>query len=568
MPENYSNPTISDIEISLIDMHPYQAIIRPYSAKYETHVEEEAVDQYSSNMKLKGYDRAQPIVIRPIEDGRYQCVVGWQRRTAMVANGETHIPAVVREMTEDEAAMDLVLHQGKQIGAWGQARHAYQVCVVDNLLSQSAYAREIGKNHSTVNEWVSSVKVFETVATARDGVLESPEQTFTVRIAREIATLPEEDWKWFTAKILEKNWTVKTVEKVRDAVKEVRIPEEFSGWLNPVKLKKEIAEMLGDYDDPLPLENVKSNIKDAQSILAKLPEDRTVMEFEDGLPRAVSYNLKQRFINCLVETKPNTRSGISTQYQRVLDLIKKLDEKYQRWEAARRSEEEQAKALEEVERTKLRLEKEFTPVGFNAPIDRLDLEAENFDAVFMEYPPQEENINWPTVVRDALKPGGVLVALCESGDDLFFLAEEVARAELTYLELRPWVFPATELGERFTENTGFVVVYAKEGELPYLPDTNTLIDKVGRDAGNTAITFLKGDSKDKVYGELVRYLLLCYAPPSSQIFCPCTYAPQIVKRAKSAKDMAYKVAWSCIERSTFNKIIKEVDEAPFYWESH
>jgi len=70
MPESsYLNPEIVDLEIAKISIHPYQKMIRPFSRKYATYVHEEAVDQYAAGMVSRGYDRAQPIIVRPLPDG-------------------------------------------------------------------------------------------------------------------------------------------------------------------------------------------------------------------------------------------------------------------------------------------------------------------------------------------------------------------------------------------------------------------------------------------------------------------------------------------------------------------
>jgi ParB/RepB/Spo0J family partition protein len=568
MPESsYLNPEIVDLEIAKISIHPYQKMIRPFSRKYATYVHEEAVDQYAAGMVSRGYDRAQPIIVRPLPDGNYQCVVGWQRRTAMKANKQETIPTVIRDISEADAAMVLILNQGRQIETWGKARHAYQVTVGDRLMSQSAYAREVNVGHSTVNEWVRSVEVMKTVAQANDaGVVNPPSEYFTVGLAKEIATSPEEDWKWLTELTLEKRWSKAIVERVVSAVKQIQIPDEFKSWVNPHKYKREVAVNVGDYDDRLALDSLLQNIKDAQGILDKLPEDRVVWEFEAGLPKASQKNLKQKFLGYLADSKPTTRSQIAELHKKLLDWVKGFDDKYKRWEETQRTQEEKKKAEEAVAYERTRLQVEYAPVGLNGPIDRLDLEPDHFDVAFIHYPPSEENVNWARVVSESLKPGGLLVALCESGDDLFFLSDELDRAELMYLELRPWIYPSSEARERFIGNTGFIAVYCKDGELPFLPEFDRLTKQYGAGATGESIVFLKGNNKDDIYVKLIPYLLDCYAPSEAAIFCPCVQDGAIVSAAKSTPDAAYKITWSTLEAGVFDRVTKEVESVPFYWE--
>jgi len=560
-----SNPEIIDLDIEAIAIHPYQKLIRSFSPKYATYVDEEAVDQYAENMKTFGYDRAHPIIVRVTDDGVYQCVAGWQRRTAMKSNGEKKIPAVVRDMTEAEAAMDLILKQGKEIGTWGKAKHAYKVIVEDKLMTQADYGRTVNTARNTVNEWLGAVGVL--VAQANDPENPSnPSPYFSVAIAREIATAPKGDWKLLTDLALEGQWTKTTLEKVVKAFQRINIPEEFEKWHDPVVQKREIARNIGNLDDDLRLDILVQNITDAKNYLEKLPEERTVWEFENKMPKAVTKNLKQKFVSLLVENKPTTRSQVSDCYNKTLEWVKTFDDKYQKWEMERKTKEEREKAEEAIVYERAKLQVEYTPLGLNKPIDRLDLDSD-FDVCFIHYPSSEENIAWPRVVGDALKPGGLLVALCESGDDLLFLADEVCRAELNYLELRPWIYPANETAERFVENTGYIAVYVKDVEFPYLPDPGILTKRHGAGAAGNGIAFLKGLDKKEVYTKLIPYLLDCYAQPEAKIFCPCVQDGAIVSAAKAAPEMAYRIVWSALEVGVFNRVSKDVEEAPFYWES-
>jgi ParB-like chromosome segregation protein Spo0J len=559
------NPEIQDIKIELIDIHPYQKLIRPFSEKYQTFVDQESVDRYAANMLEKGYDRAHPIVVRPVEGGRYQCVVGWQRRTAMLSNGENFIPADVREISEAEAAIDLVQKQGKEVGAWGMALHAHR-CVEDQLMSQAEYARAVGSTPPTVNEWIKAARLRESFALANNDLTQKFGDRFTVRLAREVAVLPKEDWGWLTELILEKKWSFETIEKVTGAIKRVVIPDDFKRWLKPKEFKREIALSVGDQGSMASLNDLIQNINYAQGILDKLPDNRTIWVFEDDLPKATTCNLKQRFLEGLVDAKPSSRSQIGEQHNKVLAYVKRFDEKYESWQRQRMAEEEKQKAEEEVSRERLRMEQEFTPIGFHAPIDRLSLEGDSFDVAFLSYPQEEENTHWPIVVSDALKPGGLLVCICNAGDDLFYLSEELVRAQFIYLELRPWIYPCEELGERFYEDTAFIAVYAKPGDSPYLPEASELIQKHGKAAGNNAIAFLKGEDKNSIYPKLIKYLLDCYAAKEAQVFCPSVQDSSIVKAAKSAPEMAYKVTWSCADRATFNTVTREVEAAPFHWD--
>jgi ParB family chromosome partitioning protein len=92
--EDLSNATYGMIDVKLITpspMNPRKNFPGP------------KLDELIASIKLKGV--IQPIVIRPVEgkEAPYEIVVGERRYKASIEAGCTGIPAIVREMTDDEA---------------------------------------------------------------------------------------------------------------------------------------------------------------------------------------------------------------------------------------------------------------------------------------------------------------------------------------------------------------------------------------------------------------------------------------------------------------------------------
>jgi len=81
--------------------------------KYQprTHMSEEALDELANSIKAQGV--VQPIVVRPIGEGRYEIIAGERRWRASQRAGLHSIPAVVRDIP-DEAAIAIALIENIQ----------------------------------------------------------------------------------------------------------------------------------------------------------------------------------------------------------------------------------------------------------------------------------------------------------------------------------------------------------------------------------------------------------------------------------------------------------------------
>lgn len=104
MDENERNaarlPKIYDIPIELIDDFPSH----PFKVKMD-----EDMENLVASIKEQGL--ITPVILRPKDDGRYEMVSGHRRKEACLLAGLTMIKAEVREITQDEAIILMVLVQ-------------------------------------------------------------------------------------------------------------------------------------------------------------------------------------------------------------------------------------------------------------------------------------------------------------------------------------------------------------------------------------------------------------------------------------------------------------------------
>ena len=96
--ENHAkNEKVYLISISLVDDFPEH----PFMVK-----DDESMEQLINSIEMNGI--LNPIIARKKEDGRYEVVSGHRRKHACSRLGITDIPVIVRELTRDEAVIEMV----------------------------------------------------------------------------------------------------------------------------------------------------------------------------------------------------------------------------------------------------------------------------------------------------------------------------------------------------------------------------------------------------------------------------------------------------------------------------
>lgn len=123
--------------------------IRPNPRQPRQTFDEGALDELARSVKAQGL--LQPIVVRPLADGRYELVAGERRWRAAQRAGIHQIPAVVRDVP-DEGLLELALIenlQREELNAIEEAE-AYRILIDDLNLTQNEVAERVGKQRTTV----------------------------------------------------------------------------------------------------------------------------------------------------------------------------------------------------------------------------------------------------------------------------------------------------------------------------------------------------------------------------------------------------------------------------------
>ncbi len=248
-------PPVSDgkpreIEIELIDPSPFQT---------RGTMDAEQLDELSRSIAATGV--VQPILVRPLPNGRFQLIAGERRWRASKKAGKTTVPAVLRQVS-DEQAMEMTIVENLQradLNAMEQAR-AYERLSREFKMTQEQMAQRTGKDRATVANFLRLLKLPETVQRS----VESGEISFGH--ARTLLALENEErilaaWK----KVVALHMSVRQTESL------------VQGMLNPEKktAKVEAAELV----DP--------NVRSAQEQLQRALGLKVRIEDKKGKGRVI-----------------------------------------------------------------------------------------------------------------------------------------------------------------------------------------------------------------------------------------------------------------------------------------
>ena len=123
-----------------------------------TEFDETALRDLTESVSLHGI--LQPVMVRPRGKGRYELVAGERRFRAAREAGLTQIPAVVREMTDEDSLIVALIEniQREDLNAMEAAR-GYRQLLDQFGISQLELARQIGKSPSTVGYALSLLRL-------------------------------------------------------------------------------------------------------------------------------------------------------------------------------------------------------------------------------------------------------------------------------------------------------------------------------------------------------------------------------------------------------------------------
>ena len=182
--------------------------ITPNPKQPRTVFDEEAMDELVHSVKEIGL--LQPIVVRKLEDDRYELVMGERRWRATQAAGLETIPAIVRDTSDDAMLRDALLENlhRSQLNPLEEAA-AYQQMLDDFGCTQEVLATRIGRSRPQISNTLRLLKLPASVQRrVAAGVLSAGH-------ARALLGLPSGDAiERLAQRIVAEGLSVRTVEEI------------------------------------------------------------------------------------------------------------------------------------------------------------------------------------------------------------------------------------------------------------------------------------------------------------------------------------------------------------------
>jgi ParB family chromosome partitioning protein len=169
-------------------------LLRPNQFQPRTTMDEGKIEELARSIRANGI--IQPIVVRK-KDGGYEIVAGERRWRASQRAGLLKVPVVVRDIPDDRLlAVALIENiQRENLNPIEEA-HAYRRLAEDHQLTQEQIADAVGKDRSSIANYVRLLKLPQEVrANVGSGVLSMgharallglPDETSQLRVARDI----------------------------------------------------------------------------------------------------------------------------------------------------------------------------------------------------------------------------------------------------------------------------------------------------------------------------------------------------------------------------------------------
>jgi ParB family chromosome partitioning protein len=250
-----------EIPVGEIDRNPYQT---------RTRVDEQQLTELANSIASTGV--VQPIIVRPLPNGRFQLIAGERRWLASQKAGKETVPAIIRQVS-DEQAMEMTIVENLQradLNPMEQAR-AFERLGREFKLTQEQMAQRTGKDRASVSNFLRLLRLPSEV--------QSKVETGDLTFGHARALLPLENPETI----------LKAAQKVTALSMSVRQTESYvQGLINPEK---------------------KLNSEDKAK---EKPLDPNVREAQDRLQR--SLGLKVR-----IEDK-NGRGRVIIEYSRLEDF--------------------------------------------------------------------------------------------------------------------------------------------------------------------------------------------------------------------------------------------------------
>jgi ParB family chromosome partitioning protein len=254
-----ATPSASDISGKPLEIFLDSIERNPYQTR--SHFDESQLDELAQSIAASGV--VQPIVVKRVNDDRYQLIMGERRWLASRKAGKATIPAIVRQVS-DEQALEMTIVENLQradLNPMEQAR-AYQRLSAEFKMTQEQMAIRTGKERASVSNFMRLLRLPEGVQQR----VEAGDLSFGH--ARALLALDSQEAITAAAqKILALSFSVRQTESY------------VQGLLNPEKKAEKSAQAKVEEQDP--------NVREAQDQLQRRLGLKVRIEDKKGKGRVI-----------------------------------------------------------------------------------------------------------------------------------------------------------------------------------------------------------------------------------------------------------------------------------------
>ncbi|MED3661616.1 nucleoid occlusion protein [Ureibacillus sp. FSL K6-8385] len=252
--------------------------IVPNRYQPRTVFDEEKIEELSRTIHTHGV--IQPIVVRRLDDNRYEIIAGERRYRAIKKLNWTEVPAIVRDLNDKETASIALIEnlQREELTAIEEAL-AYQQLIEIHHLTQEALAQRLGKGQSTIANKLRLLKLPQYV---QDAILR---REITERHARALISIKDEEMQIKLVDLIKENdWNVRQLEEyIQQLTKENENEEGKKARPKRKAISKDIRIALNTIKQSLSMVsksgiNIKTEEEDTEDyylITVKIPKKKS-----------------------------------------------------------------------------------------------------------------------------------------------------------------------------------------------------------------------------------------------------------------------------------------------------
>ncbi|MEN6520779.1 MAG: ParB/RepB/Spo0J family partition protein [Armatimonadota bacterium] len=246
---------------------------------------QETLDELSKSIKERGV--LEPIVVRPMPSGKYQIVMGERRYRASLLAGLTQIPAIVRELSDEDAAADALL-ENFQREDLNPVERAHAIKQLLTFMSWEKCSKTLGVVESTLRRYLELLDLPESIQQELARKEEDNDGSFLEGHARLLKAFAgdEKTQSRLVRKIKAERLSIDETTKLIEALKEM--PAKAEAFMRvPLNVTQEILRHAGKSTEkrkpfkPQTAENHMKQILKTSTTMSDMLNDR-IVDFLDG----------------------------------------------------------------------------------------------------------------------------------------------------------------------------------------------------------------------------------------------------------------------------------------------